>query len=207
MDGLWDQFLHQTITFAAILDPIGASAILLGMLPVGVRDTREIAARATRTIVAAFVLVFAGGEWLLRVFGIDLHALEVIGGIVLLLMAVEMLGEGVEARMLPTESARGEIGVIPLGIPILFGAGLFTTIIIFAREIRAPLEAAVMCAAFFLNAGVVYLALRHAPALRRLLGIQGENIVTKLMGLLTGAIAVQFILGGAVALVRLYWST
>jgi len=114
-----------------------------------------------------------------------------------------MLGNGETARMLPTEG-KEEIAVIPLGIPIIFGAGLFTTIIIFKQQAQGPLDTAVTAAAFLLNAAVIYLVLRYAILIRRWLGLTAENVITKLMGLITGAIAVQFIVSGVVVLGKHY---
>jgi len=205
MQTLFEQFLQQSITFAAIMDPIGASAIMLGIL--SHQATRSevitIARQATWTILVAFFVVLIAGDMILRAFGIDQYSLKVIGGIVLLMMALEMLGSG-GGRMLSADD-RDEIGVIPLGIPIIFGAGLFTTVIILRQQAASPASIGVTVAAFLLNALAMYFALRYAIHIRRLLGLTAENVITKLMGLITGAIAIQFIVGGVVALGKQYW--
>ena len=203
MQGIWENFLQQGITFAAIMDPVGVSAMMLGMLPHRATHTEAagIARRSTLTILIAFAVVFLTGDMILRFFGIDQHSLKVIGGIVLLMMAIEMLGNSSSGRMLSPDN-REDIAVIPLGIPIIFGAGLFTTVIIFRQQDRTVVESAVTVAAFALNALVIYLALRYAVWIRKLLGTTGEKVITKLMGIITGAIAVQFIVGGVVVLAR-----
>jgi len=203
MQGIWENFLQQGITFAAIMDPVGVSAMMLGMLPHQATHTEaeEIARRSTLTILIAFTVVFLTGDMILRFFGIDQHSLKVIGGIVLLMMAIEMLGNGSSGRMLSPDD-REDIAVIPLGIPIIFGAGLFTTVIIFRQQDRTVMESAVTVVAFALNALVIYLALRYAVWIRKLLGMTGEKVITKLMGIITGAIAVQFIVSGVVVLAR-----
>ncbi len=203
MQGIWENFLQQGITFAAIMDPVGVSAMMLGMLPHRATHTEAagIARRSTLTILIAFAVVFLTGDMILRFFGIDQHSLKVIGGIVLLMMAIEMLGNSSSGRMLSPDN-REDIAVIPLGIPIIFGAGLFTTIIIFRQQDRTVMESAVTVAAFAVNALVIYLALRYAVWIRKLLGTTGEKVITKLMGIITGAIAVQFIVGGVVVLAR-----
>ncbi len=94
--------------------------------------------------------------------------------------------------------------MIPLGIPIIFGAGLFTTIIIFKQQAQSGTDTLVTALAFLVNAVVIYLALRYAILLRRWLGMTAEKVVTKLMGLITGAIAVQFVVGGVVLLGEMY---
>jgi multiple antibiotic resistance protein len=199
-----EQLLRQTITFAAIMDPIGASAVMLGMLSHQATrsQVQSIARQATWTIVAAFAVVLIAGDAILRLFGIDEHSLKVIGGIVLLMMALEMLGNA-NGRMLAS-SERNDIGVIPLGIPIIFGAGLFTTVIILKQQAHGWEQIGVTVAAFLINAVAIYFALRYAVHIRKWLGETAEGVVTKLMGLITGAIAVQFIISGAVALTKHY---
>ncbi len=203
MQRIWENFLQQGITFAAIMDPVGVSAMMLGMLPHRATHTEAagIARRSTLTILIAFAVVFLTGDMILRFFGIDQHSLKVIGGIVLLMMAIEMLGNSSSGRMLSPDN-REDIAVIPLGIPIIFGAGLFTTVIIFRQQDQTALDSLVTVAAFALNALVIYLALRYAVWIRKLLGTTGEKVITKLMGIITGAIAVQFIVGGVVVLAR-----
>jgi len=204
MQALLEQFLQQSITFAAIMDPVGVSAVMLGML--SHQATRSevltIARQATWTILIAFFVVLIAGDAILRAFGIDQNSLKVIGGIVLLMMALEMLGSG-SGRMLSADD-RDEIGVIPLGIPMIFGAGLFTTVIILRQQATTPATIGMTVAAFLLNALVMYLVLRYAIHIRKLLGLTAENVITKLMGLITGAIAIQFIVGGVVMLGKHY---
>lgn len=204
MQTLLEAFLKQTVTFAAIMDPVGVSAMMLGML--SHQATRSevltIARQATWTITIAFFIVLFAGDVILRAFGIDQYSLKVIGGIVLLMMALEMLGSG-NSRMLSADN-RDKVGVIPLGIPIIFGAGLFTTVIILRQQAGSLSGIGVTIAAFLVNALVMYLVLRYAIHIRKLLGMTAEDVITKLMGLITGAIAIQFIVGGVVALGKHY---
>jgi multiple antibiotic resistance protein len=204
MQALLEQFLQQTITFAAIMDPVGVSAMMLGMLSHQATrsEVNTIARQATWTIVIAFAVVLIAGDAILRAFGIDQNSLKVIGGIVLLMMALEMLGSG-SSRMLSAED-RDEVGVIPLGIPMIFGAGLFTTIIILKQQASSMISIGVTVAAFLVNALAMYLVLRYAIFIRKLLGLTAENVITKLMGLITGAIAIQFIVSGVVLLGKHY---
>ncbi len=206
MNPLVDQFLREAITFAAIMDPIGVSAIMLGMLPHSAThsEVARIAWRSTLTVMVAFFIVLFTGDQVLHFFGIDQNSLKVIGGIVLLMMAIDMLGNAEKSRSSVSEGSREDISVIPLGIPIIFGAGLFTTIIIFKQQAHSTLDVLVTVAAFLVNALVVYAVLRYAVILRRWMGLTAEKVVTKLMGLITGAIAVQFIISGIVLLGRHY---
>ena len=201
-------FLQQSITFFAILDPIGISAIALSILSPNITKTQinKVAYKATITIIVAFFVVLISGELLLKLFGIDENSLKVMGGIVLILMAISMVNGTTKPKEDNTLNEKNdeELSVIPLGIPIAFGTGLFTTIIIFKHQAQTALDLFSISMAFCLNALVFYLILKNSIYIKKYLGLTGQNIITKLMGLIVGAIAVQFIVGGIVSLSKGY---
>ena len=131
-------FLQQSITFFAILDPIGISAIALSLLSVNITKSQinKVAFKTTFTIIIAFFVVLILGETILKIFGIDENSLKVMGGIVLILMAISMVNGTVKTKNDKSldEKKDEDLSVIPLGIPIAFGTGLFTTIIIFKHQ-------------------------------------------------------------------------
>ena len=201
-------FLQQSITFFAILDPIGISAIALSILSPNITKTQinKVAYKATITIIIAFFVVLISCEMLLKLFGIDENSLKVMGGIVLILMAISMVNGTTKPKDDNTldEKNNEELSVIPLGIPIAFGTGLFTTIIIFKHQAQTALDLFSISMAFCLNALVFYLILKNSIYIKKYLGLTGQNIITQLMGLIVGAIAVQFIVGGIVSLSKGY---
>lgn len=208
MDNL-STFLQQSITFFAILDPIGISAIALSILSPNITKTQinKVAYKSTLTIIIAFFVVLITGDMILKLFGIDENSLKVMGGIILILMAISMVnGPTTKADDSLNEKNNEELSVIPLGIPIAFGTGLFTTIVIFKHQAQTALDLFSISIAFCLNALVFYLILRNSIYIKKYLGLTGQNIITKLMGLIVGAIAVQFIVGGIVNLSKVYLS-
>ncbi|MBU0926089.1 MarC family protein [bacterium] len=208
MDNL-STFLQQSITFFAILDPIGISAIALSILSPNITKTQinKVAYKSTLTIIIAFFVVLISGDMILKLFGIDENSLKVMGGIILILMAISMVnGPTTKADDSLDEKNNEELSVIPLGIPIAFGTGLFTTIVIFKHQAQTALDLFSISMAFCLNALVFYLILRNSIYIKKYLGLTGQNIITKLMGLIVGAIAVQFIVGGIVNLSKVYLS-
>jgi len=209
MEAYFNLFLQQAISFAAIMDPVGVSAMMLAMLPHQAThaEVNAIARRSSLTVLVAFAVVLASGDMILRLFGIDQYSLKVIGGIVLLMMAIEMLGNGEGGRMLSGGKDREDIAVIPLGIPIIFGAGLFTVVIVFRQQAGNWQDLFVTILAFSVNIMALYLALRYAILIRKWLGETAEKVVTKLMGIITGAIAVQFIVSGVVVLGKKFWGS
>jgi multiple antibiotic resistance protein len=209
VDSLFSSFLQQSITFFAILDPIGISAIALSILNTNITKTQinKVAYKTTITVIIAFFVVLISGDLILKLFGIDENSLKVMGGIVLILMAISMVNGSTSKKIdskNEDEKNDEELSVIPLGIPIAFGTGLFTTIIIFKHQAQTAVDLFSIALAFCVNALVLYLVLKNSIYIKKYLGLTGQNIITKLMGLIVGAIAVQFIVGGVIALSKVY---
>lgn len=204
---LFSNFLQQSITFFAIMDPIGISAIALSLLSHNITKTQisKIAYKSTSTIVIAFFIVLILGEAILNLFGIGEDSLKVMGGIILILMAISMVTSNSNQKSTTNEEKDDEdLAIIPIGIPIAFGTGLFTTIIIFKHQAETFLDLFSICLAFSINALLFYLILKNSIHIKKILGPTGQNIITKLMGLIVGAIAVQFIVNGIVNLTQSY---
>ncbi len=205
----FSDYLQHSITFFAILDPIGVSAVALALLSPNLTQTQisTIAFKSTFTIVIAFFIVIITGEMILKLFGIDENSLKVMGGIVLILMAISMVQGGSSKVSNKEHKADEELAIIPIGIPIVFGAGLFTTIVIFKHQAQNFLDLLSITLAFCTNAFFFYLIMKNSHYVKKYLGVTGQNVVTKLMGLIVGAIAVQFIVSGVVKLGQVYLGT
>lgn len=188
------------------MDPIGVSAIALSLLSTNITKTQisSIAKKSTFTILIAFIVVLITGDLILKLFGIGEDSLKVMGGIILLLMAISMVSGSNETKNDQEEKDNEELSVIPIGIPIAFGTGLFTTIIIFKHQANTFLDLLSIVFAFCVNAFLFYLILKNSIYIKKYLGLTGQNIITKLMGLIVGAIAVQFIISGVVHLGKSY---
>ena len=203
---LIQNFLQQGITFFAIMDPIGISAIALSLLSTNITKTEinAVAKKSTITILIAFFVVLITGDLILKIFGIAEDSLKVMGGIILLLMAISMVNGNTKEKTNEEVKNNEELAIIPIGIPIAFGTGLFTTIIIFKHQAQTYLDLISMSLAFCINALIFYLVLKNSIYIKKYLGITGQNIITKLMGLIVGAIAVQFVISGIVNLSKSY---
>jgi len=211
MAEFFNLLLQHTITMMAIVDPLGVSAIMLSLLPQSTtkEHINKIAAKATMTIIVAFFVVLLTGNFLLNLFGIEIDSLKVMGGIILLLTAIKMVQGSMESKN-QTEEEReeaiknDEFSVIPLGVPITFGPGIFATIIILRGHSEGIASIAALIIAYLIVALSVYLAFKNSIYIRHYLGITGQKIVSRLMGLIVGAIAVQFIVGGVSVLAKHY---
>lgn len=187
------------------------SALVLSLVSANItkQEMSKVAFKATMTITIAFFVVLLSGDFVLKLFGIDQHSIKVMGGVVLFLTALHMLNGNKKNKKQSKEEEQEnkeheDLSVIPIGIPITFGPGLFTTIIIFEQEAHTVTDVSALIVAFLINALLIYLAFKNSIYIKKIFGITGQNIITKLMGLIVGAIAVQFIISGIVNLVKGY---
>ncbi len=100
--------LQHTITMMAIVDPLGVSAVMLSLLPQNStkEEVNKIAYKSTLTIIVAFFVVLITGNFLLKIFGIELDSLKVMGGIVLLITALKMVSGAIEEKNQTKEGER-----------------------------------------------------------------------------------------------------
>ncbi|KAB7888675.1 MarC family protein [Poseidonibacter ostreae] len=211
MENFFSTFLQQGITFFAIMDPIGISAIALSLLNNNITKDQinKVAKKSTITVIIAFFVVLITGDFILKLFGIGEHSLKVMGGIILLLMAISMVNGSATDKKPTKEEGKDlenhdDLSVIPIGIPIAFGTGIFTTIIIFKHQAEGYTDLISITLAFLVNAALFYIVLKNSIYIKKYLGITGQNIITKLMGLIVGAISIQFIVSGVINLAKMY---
>ena len=193
--------LQDTITMMAIVDPLGVSAIMLSLLPQNTtkEQMNTIALKATLTIVIAFIVVLVTGTFLLNLFGIEIDSLKVMGGVILLLTAIKMVQGSLEDKEQTDEERQEAIA------NDAFGPGIFAMIIILRGQSHDIASLGALVVGYMIVALSVYLAFKNSIYIRKYLGITGQKIVTRLMGLIVGAIAVQFIVGGISTLVKHYF--
>ena len=205
--------LHDTIALITILNPIAAASIMISMVGNPTPQViRPIAFKATLTVLIASLVTLYTGELIFKFFGIDVMSIKVIGGIILMMVAIHMVnGQTSKTRHTEEEVSEAEekedISIVPLGIPILFGPGVITTIIVLnhnmSKGYSPVISYSILTLSIVISCIVVYLTLRYASAIYKVLGITGMKILTRIMGLIVGAIAAQFLVGGVKGL----WTT
>jgi multiple antibiotic resistance protein len=162
---------------------------------------RRMARRAAWTcfiVLSAFALA---GSLIFQVFGITLPAFKIAGGLILLVIGLEMLQarqSGTKGSPPETEegAAKEDAGVIPLGVPMLAGAGSISTAMVLMGQSNSPWESCLVFAAIVVTSAASYVILAGADRVRRYLGETGIRVLTRMMGLLLTAIAVQFVING-----------
>lgn len=188
------------ISLFAIIDPVGIIPIIIAFTAGMTAQRRERVGRmASLSVLGILVASLLLGEAILEFFGISIHSFRTAGGILLLLISITML-IGDKPVRLPDEGADGDattsVAIVPLSTPLLAGPGAISTVILDAHKSVAPGHYAAMALVMVLLSITVWLTFLVAPWISQRLGKSGSSIVTRMMGLLLAAIAVEFIAGG-----------
>lgn len=187
-----------------MLDPIGGVPIFLTMTEEHASSRHKIAIGASVTVLTVLICAAFFGEQALKLFGISLNSFRVIGGILLLILALDMLNARMSrAKSTPEEqheavSSRRELSIVPLGTPLLAGPGAMSSAIIFMTEARGFGQGHQIGIVLMILAAsaITLLTLLFATWLGPRLGRTALNVMKRLMGLILGAIAIEFIVGG-----------
>ena len=190
------------VTLFSVLNPPHAVPLYLSMLPnPAPATTRRVARTAALTVLITLAMTLVIGDDLLGFFGITVPAFQVGGGLLILMMALSMLqGQTPPAKSTPAETEEAaqwrEIAVVPLGTPILAGAGWMSTVIVFEHGATNGARWGMMAAGIVVNVALCWFFLRFSDNLIRALGRTGVNVISRLMGMILVAMAIQFMSDG-----------
>lgn len=160
---------------------------------------------ATRgVLIAAAILLFFGilGNQILDMFGITLPALRTAGGILLLLIAIDMVfarhsgGVGTTDEEDAESRKRNDIAVFPLALPLLAGPGAISAVILLTTGAATRVDSFIVLAALLATLALSWLTLLLAIPVQRLLGLTGLAVVSRVVGILLAALSIQFIFDG-----------
>ncbi|NBO38322.1 NAAT family transporter [bacterium] len=206
MSGLLADAFNSFISIFVIVDPFAVIPVYLGLTD---RFSDESLKRIRRkaTIVACSILIlFAiSGMSLFNIFGATLPSFQIAGGLLLFKFAIEQLGAN-RARVKDEERdeslQRDDISIFPLATPLLAGPGAISTVVLQSSKAKSPeslflLVLAIVCAVALCN-----LVLKMGPLLYRVIGKTGLNLLTRLMGLILAAVAIQFVINGLTTVVH-----
>ncbi len=188
-----------------IVDPIGLIPTFLAMTQKNTTPERvRMAQLASFITFGILVLSFLFGQRLLTVFGITLPAFEIAGGVVLLLVALDMLqARRTAIKETQEEKAEGidkhDVAITPMGIPMLAGPGAITAVILLSNKAGTFAHHMVLAGTIFLVSALTLLILWIVAVRSKILSVIALKIMGRLMGLVLAAIAVQFILNGVLA--------
>jgi multiple antibiotic resistance protein len=190
----WRTFGQAFVTLLVILDPLGNIPVFLVLTRLEEPRVRNRAAYVAVLAAGAILAAFAAfGNALIRYLSITLESLMVAGGVLLFVVALDML-RGSPSVGAPQEDT--SIALVPLGTPFIAGPGAIVATIVLVRQHLGVVERLAVAGGAVLALAVVLAALRFAAALSRLLRPSAIHFLTRIMGLLLTAIAVQLVANG-----------
>ncbi len=189
-------------TLFIIIDPPGLAPVFIALTQgMTAAQRRAIAIRACVVSAVLMTVFLLLGEAVLGFIGISMDAFRIAGGILLFITALDMLFQRRQARR-EDSAAEGQAehhddpSVFPLALPLIVGPGAITTLILLAGRAQGPADLGAIAGVVLVVLLIVFLAFLAAPAIERALGKTGLNIVTRVLGMLLAALAVQFVLDG-----------
>ena len=195
-------FVFALTSIFVIVNPVGAMFTFMSLT--SDRDYKERVKIGSRSVLIAFLvaIVFAiGGEIILRFFGVTVDSLRVAGGIILFKVALDMVyaktsGESFSEAERKDAKEREDISVFPVAMPLLTGPGTITTDIVVIRSVPSIELKMVALLAMFATFLITFLMFRFSNELSKILGVTVTLVFTRIMGLLLGAIAINFLATG-----------
>ena len=195
--------LRDFVTLLVTVDPVGTAVMFLALTTHASPQHRHRMAWRGTLLATAIILAFAiAGQWLLGVLGISFAAFRIAGGLLLFLLATDMvlaLHSGIRTTTEPEleEAARSrDVAVFPLAIPLLAGPGALTSIMLLTGDAASLGAQTRVLASLFAVMALALLALLAATQVGRLLGVTGANVVTRVLGVVLAALATQFVIDG-----------
>jgi multiple antibiotic resistance protein len=195
--------LRDFVTLLVTVDPVGTAVMFLALTTHATPQHRHHMAWRGTLLATAIILAFAiAGQWLLSVLGISLAAFRIAGGLLLFLLATDMvlaLHSGIRTTTEPEqeEAVRSrDVAVFPLAIPLLAGPGALTSIMLLMGDATSLGAQIRVLASLLAVMALTLLALLAAAQVGRLLGVTGANVVTRVLGVVLAALATQFVIDG-----------
>jgi len=198
-----EELLQTFVTLFIVIDPIGIATVFMAMTHASKKGTqKKMAFRGTLTASAILFIFFFIGDTLLKLLGIGIPAFRIAGGTLLFLIAMDMVfarQSGIRsttAKEKEEAEHKNDISVFPLAFPLIAGPGALTTVLLMAAAPASAIQIAGMTAVLALVLVMTLLALLFAANISHLLGETGANMVSRLLGLMLSALAIQYIIDG-----------
>ena len=203
----FDVMLNAFVTLFVTIDPIGLAPIFLAVTSGATRTERiKIGVRAV-VVAAGILLTFALiGQTILNVMGISLAAFRIAGGLLLFVIAFEMVFEkrkerkSKSAEQALSDHEMHDIAVFPLAIPLISGPGAISAVLLLSSQSTDWIGMVSILGIVAVVLGLVLFTFVIAGWVEKILGDNGRNILTRLLGVLLSALAIQFIADGAKAI-------
>jgi multiple antibiotic resistance protein len=198
-----DLFISAFVTFFVVIDPPGCAPIYASLTKGANAAQRRSMAIKASLIAAMILLVFAlFGEQLLAALHIELNSFRIAGGIMLFLIAIDMVfekrterREERAAKIIETPEIE-DVSVFPMAMPMIAGPGSIASVMLLMSQNEGTDRSVIVLAALGTVLLLTFVALLAAGPIMRILGSQAEAVITRLLGVLLGALAAQFVIDG-----------
>ncbi|MBD1911424.1 MULTISPECIES: MarC family protein [unclassified Leptolyngbya] len=190
------EFLNLLVGLVVIINPVAIAPIFVSLTAgESPRRCQEVAIQGAIASGIIMLVSFLLGNTLLAFLGIDIHAFQIAGGLLLLNMGLSM-AQGRNQKHQPVDDRGESIAVVPLALPVTTGPGVISTLIVYASLYRNPVQWLLMAVIIAIATFIIYLSYHFSPTLATQLGNDGLSIVTRISGLILAAFGVKFILVG-----------
>ena len=179
----------------SVINPISAAPIFVALTARSRKERRRAAVRACLTAAAVLAVFAAAGGAIFAIFGITVPAFQIAGGLLFTIMSLRQVQDG--ARPVPADdSEAADPSIVPLGIPVIAGPGAISAVMVLVGQAQDAGRRLALGGAIAVNIVLTLLILLAAPAIVERIGETGQRIVSKIMGLITAVIGIQFVLNG-----------
>ena len=204
-----DLFLSAFVTLFVVIDPPGCAPIYAG-LTAGATNRQATAMAARASVIAALILILFAlfGEQLLGALHIELNSFRLAGGIMLFVIALDMVFEKrTQRREERAEKVKAtpeveDVSVFPMAMPMIAGPGSIATVMLLMAHAEGTEATLVILAALLAVMALTFAALAAAGPLMRVLGTRVEAVITRLLGVLLAALAAQYVIDGVKEVLR-----
>jgi multiple antibiotic resistance protein len=202
---MFEQPLKFFVVFFVVVEPISLIPLFSGLTSGASSDYKRRMALKSVVVAAAILVLFAlGGAGFLDLMGISLEAFRIFGGMLLFLLSLEMVfARESGTRTSQSEAAeskrRADVSVFPLAFPFIAGPGALATILLWFGPLHLSVQPALFgayLAGVLLVLALALVCMLLAEPLMRVIGVTGANVASRLLGVILGALAVEFVLDG-----------
>ena len=201
---MWAEALTVLITFLVIIDPVGLVPVFMSLTYHQPPERRGRTALSSTLAAAAILTLFSiAGNHLLPMLGITLPALQISGGILLLLLSIEMVFARQSGLRSTTDAEKSEaqhksdVALFPLAVPLIAGPGAITSSVMLMERASGNLAMQGIVIGLMLAVLVLtYVSFLAASRLMGVLGVTGVNVIGRVLGIILAALAVQFVIEG-----------
>jgi len=200
----WTFIIKTTIALIAIVDPIGCLPLFLSLTGQHKKINKKNVVKMTAiTVFIILVTSLFLGDKILNMFGISMPSFQICGGILLLIMAISMMlgkHQVIESGQ-NGKSDKELIAFVPLSIPLLAGPGAMSNMIIAAHQAPNFINQSFLILPCLAVSLLIWLTLSFAENISKVIGAIGTKIITRVMGLLLGSMAIEFVTRGVLDII------